>query len=366
MLGTHLLAQLHSMTLPPMELALCERIIGNLDDRGFHVDPPEVLLDSENPLETPQLLAKCLDVVRCLDPIGTACTGSMESLFIQAKIDGKAPPLAFFFLQGHLDLLQSKNIAAIKRIIKDTTEDKEEPGASYGKVTAAAVTRAIEYIRTLDPFPARGFGGAGLFDAAYIIPDVYVRRRPPEDGPGFTLDFDRQSLPEVTIAPSFADLDTMSAKIVDSFSREMVRSAKWVIDAVRQRHDTIVKTMRVLVDVQYPFFDQGPLFLQPLRMKDVAKRVGVHETTISRLSRGKYVQCEWGLFELRRFFSNVVGEQWSKEGVKQQLASLIGTYHRENPSKKLSDQMLCDRLAAMNITVARRTVAKYRNELGYS
>ena len=161
------------------------------------------------------------------------------------------------------------------------------------------------------------------------------------------------------------------------FIKNAVRDAEWFIDVVQQREATLLKTARLLVDIQHTFFEKGPKFLIPLRMKDVAEKMNVHETTVSRIANGKYLQCEWGLFELKYFFSSKVEAKpapvsgleqpagvRSKESVKLELKEMIQAYETEHPgAKPLSDQKLSDMLAARGIQVARRTVAKYRGEL---
>jgi RNA polymerase sigma-54 factor len=140
---------------------------------------------------------------------------------------------------------------------------------------------------------------------------------------------------------------------------------------VRQREETIVKAAEAIVKAQIPFFEKGPRYLLPLRMREVAQTIGVHEATVSRIANGKYVQCEWGLFEIRHFFSNQVSSSSpalkSKEGVKQELLEVIKEHaleQRKDPeAKTLTDEMLVQKLKGRGISIARRTVAKYRAEL---
>jgi RNA polymerase sigma-54 factor len=153
-------------------------------------------------------------------------------------------------------------------------------------------------------------------------------------------------------------------KPVRDFARENVREARWFIQSVNQRNHTLLRVTRAIVEFQRPFFVNGPKYLAPLTLRDIAKEIGVHETTISRTANGKYVQTEWGIFEIRHFFSNSItgpgsgGSRYSKEGVKVIIRELLADRNRH-----CSDQEIAELLAGQGIPLARRTVAKYRNEL---
>jgi RNA polymerase sigma-54 factor len=371
----HLLSQLSLLSLPEAEKGLCEKIIGNLDARGFHLEPPETLLDAANPKETPALLEKCLNSVRRLDPGGTACASPSESLLVQAEIRGDAPPLALFILEGHLNILEKPDPALLRKKIEIllTLEGKKDEPWAQGKMTTADITGAMEYIKTLEPFPARQFGQE---TSAYIFPDVYVHKIPDNETEGFHFEaeFAQNALPRITLSPAFleppqADATKESKRLVAN----LVKEAAWIIDAVEQRKKTMVSALQAILEFQIAFFERGPRFLRPLKMKDVAEKINVHEATISRIANGKYLQCDWGLFEIRYFFSTkssqsslVQGQPHSKESVKQELLLLLQEHEdlqKSNPSlKKLSDQELAKKLESKGIQIARRTVAKYRAE----
>jgi RNA polymerase sigma-54 factor len=362
----HLLSQVRVLPLTDVEELLCEKIVGNLDTRGFHFDVPEKLLDPANPLETCELLSHCLDTIRRLDPVGTACSGSAESLFVQAKLRGDAPPLALFLLDGHLGLLEKQNTTVIRKKIEAQLMLNAAQG--IGKVTDTALKEAVDYIKTLEPFPAREFEQEG---AAYIFPDVFVHKVPDaeagKNGARFTVEFSRDSLPSLEISSEF----TQSGMEKDGFSNGLVRDAQWVIDAIQLRQNTIVNATRIIVEAQSAFFEHGPRFLRPLKMKDVADALRCNEGTISRIANGKYLQCSWGLFEIRYFFSTQAtvsdGQAQSKESVKQELLLIMKDHEEQqknNPAlKKLSDEALAKKLESRGIKIARRTVAKYRAEL---
>ncbi len=395
----HLLGQLALLPLNAAERALGERIVGNLDDRGFHYAPPEALLKPTSG-ETPEMLHKCLGAVRRLDPVGTACSGSAESLLVQAEIRGDAPPLARFLLGGRLGLLVPPRPQAVCKRLNTLAE---KPPDVQGKITQAVVGAALEYIRSLEPFPAQAFGAG---EAAYVTPDVFVSRASGDEADGspsarFQVDFARDTLPRLEIAQGFSSLASDDG--AKRFAKKYVADAQWVIDMVAQREQSIVKTVQAIVEAQLPFFERGPRFLRPLRLKDIAGKTGTSKSTVSRIANGKYLQCEWGLFEIRYFFSNqsskppvpnrqpvrlTAGTEdavpsdaeriHSKESVKQELLLILKEHEtaraaprnqpvrgkREQAGKKLSDAALAQKLAERGIIIARRTVAKYRAELG--
>jgi RNA polymerase sigma-54 factor len=185
-------------------------------------------------------------------------------------------------------------------------------------------------------------------DAPYVRPDIFVK---PGKTPGsFTVDFDRRGLPELSVAPEFRTSEA------GRFGADLVKRATSVMEAVAARQETLVKMARYLVEAQKAFFVKGPAFLQPLRMIEAAAALQVHQTTVSRIARGKYVQCEWGVFEVRHFFS-------VNADVKQALATVLAEQKEANPGKKVTDQRLAELLAERGFTVARRTVTKYRGAL---
>lgn len=391
-LREHLERQFNSVRRGEDETTLGLRLIRNLDARGFHLLAPVSLLDKENPAHTADLLESCMETVRALDPVGTCTSGVEESLLVQARIRGDAPRAALFLLDGHLDLLSPPQSAKVAKKIEAFLRDRAS--RSFGGAEQADTPRfseediaeAIAYIRTLDPYPARNFGAG---DAPFIVPDVYVERIPPEEADeakgiveagalSFKVTLARDVVPRLAVSKEFAAFpaqddkpQTERQKAERRFVRDAVRDAKVFIESVQFREATIARAVAEIVRRQARFFAEGPRFLAPLRQKDLAESLGVHEATVSRMANGKYVQCEWGLFALGYFFTNAVGGAEdaadggqgarSKESVKYEIAQLLRA-HRDD-KKPLSDQKIADALAAKGIAVARRTVAKYRAEL---
>jgi len=356
-LQEHLLAQLSLCSLDQPVRSLAELVAQNLDHDGFHLSPPAELPGGSDP----ELLARALAAVRQLEPAGCACSGFQESLAVQARLYRADAPKSHAFvidrsievIERHFDALEKGRPDALVRALAKAK-------ASFVP-TIEEAEDIIEFIRSLEPFPGRGFDSA---EPAYVVPDVIVRRE--EDG--FTVSVNGEELPVLGLSPFFAELEATgeSADPARDFARESLREARWFMHTLSRRNLTILKVARAIVEYQRDFFLKGPAFLAPLRLRDIAEETGMHEATISRAAGGKYLQCEWGLFEIKYFFSGRVGSSqegkaaspFSKQGVKERIKQIV-----EESAEPLSDQKIADRLALVGIKIARRTVAKYRSEL---
>ena len=396
-LAEHLEHQLNSMSLPDEERALCLRLIHNLDEKGFHILAPVSLLDKSNPCHGETFLRRCIGIVQRMDPAGTCASGYLESLLVQAKISGKASPLTIFLLESHehFSFLSPPQIQKIQKKISDCLSEQEK--LRFGTRDGIRLTKddispdkigdALNFIRTLDPYPARNFG---VSRTNFIAPDVIVKKNPGDGEPSVMPA--REFLPRLEISKEYISL-IGSTKIKDGdvsekserkkaelrFARDSVSEARLFIDSVAYRESTILKAAREIVRAQALFFENGPGHLAPLRQRDIAERLKVHETTISRMASSKYLECEWGIFPISYFFTNAVGEKKesgagepessqktgregvSKEAVKYEMAEILRSH--EDGKKPLSDQKISELLAKKGINVARRTVAKYRSEL---
>ncbi len=406
----HLWEQFRLTTSCQDKLALAEKIISSLDDRGFNQVHPLSLLDSKKPAETHLLLEDCLDTLQNLEPVGCCTSGSEESLYIQAleRIEGQdALPigrdslsLSLFLLAGNLQLLERPRAPSILKKLREFQELQEntkpapkapttaawtrQPRTHHipKRVTEAIVENAIRFIQTLDPLPARQFVSRPIH---YIYPEVAVRRIDSDDGPELEIQMNSSLVPVVRVSPLYQKLQEHSdglSRQEKKMIRSSVKNAQEVIQALQFREDTIQKAALAIAELQRDFFLRGPRHLRPLRMKDLAERIGVNESTISRMANGKYLRCQWGVFEIKYFFSSQVEtegapagqlglpeagqgqEAVSKEGAKVILKELLAEHQRQAPGgKPLSDQKLSDLLAQRGIRIARRTVAKYRSEL---
>ncbi len=368
-LQDRLLGQLGETRLPDKIRSLAENVVQNLDRDGFHVVPPEELPGAGDPA----VLEEALRVVRGLDPVGCATRDFREALAVQARLlrtghRDEALEAAIAILEGHVHLLEKgRPDALVKALAREPIE-----GLSVDLETAEDV---YEIVRSLDPFPGRAYDTS---PGAFVVPDVIVRKT--EEG--YSVSINDEEIPVLGVNPFFMELEGESggdpeSKTARDFAREQLKEARWFMGTIERRNLTILKLTRALVVYQRDFFTYGPARLAPLRMKDVAEEIGMHEATVSRAANGKYLQCEWGIFELRHFFSNQVGSarradsassgpsdaaytagRFSKEGVKEIVREII-----EGADEALSDQKISDQLATRGIRVARRTVAKYRSEL---
>jgi RNA polymerase sigma-54 factor len=270
---------------------------------------------------------------------------------------------------GCLELLEREKFAEAARKINRSEEEARV---------------FFESIKELSPFPGRRFASASA-DVRYVVPDVEVLKKEGE----FVIVLNEEEIPVLGINPFFMKLagirsnpeDDQDEKVPEDpapedtvpendrieardFVRENIKEARWFIQSINQRNHTLLRVSRAIVEFQRPFFANGPKHLAPLTLGDIAKEIGVHETTVSRTANGKYMQTEWGIFELRHFFTNSIsgagsgGSQYSKEGVKEIIREMIGAEGR-----RFSDKEIADQLSQRGISLARRTVAKYRNEL---
>jgi len=337
-----LIDQLHVMNTLPELADLAEKIIWNLNEDGFHNEAPELLLAGDKP----KLLESALRLVRSMEPIGCACSNWQESLLIQAEIRGSSPENFEHFVKKGLNLLEKKRPEDVRAALRMSLEDWE---------------LCEGYIRTLVPFPGRLYS---VDSPQYIVPDLVIRKKEGE----LTLILNDEILPVLRINPDFermedeAVIDRKAKRFISDHSRE----ARYFINSLKQRDNTLLKTARSIVEFQRDFFSGGPRFLRPLTLKKVADTIGVHETTVSRITSNKYAQTDWGLFRLKFFFTNSISgfgnakSNVSRVAVKEIMKEIMGGL---DANERISDQKLSDLLASRGIILARRTVAKYRNEL---
>jgi RNA polymerase sigma-54 factor len=346
-LQEHLLWQLQLEPVDDGIRKICETLIQNLDSDGFHKEPVDFLF--KNPPE-PGRLNRAIKLVRSLDPPGTCTADYRESLRVQIGLLADAPP----GIEEILDCLELLERGKIAETAKKLNRGEDE------------IRLFFEKIRELSPFPGRRFASS---EVRYVVPDIQVIKK---EG-NFVIILNDEEIPVLGLNPFFMKLAGDGSRLTGKkkkekptrdFARENIREARWFIQSVNQRNHTLLRVARAIVEFQRPFFVNGPKYLAPLTLRDIAKEIGVHETTISRTANGKYMQTEWGIFEIRHFFSNSItgagsgGSRYSKEGVKVIIRELLAGKDRH-----CSDQEIAELLAGQGIPLARRTVAKYRNEL---
>ena len=343
-LHDHLVWQLRVQPISQREFLVGELLIQNLDDNGFHIEDPELLVNGDDI----KLLPKMMDLIQGLEPAGTCTADYRESLIVQTRRFSDAPEHTEDVLLNHLDFLERGKFVELARKFRISPDDVQE---------------ILEFIKTLDPFPGRRYSTSS---SMYVIPDLMIKMKDGE----FVLVLNDEEIPVLGVNPFFTEImkngKERSEKNVKRFVNSSLKDARWFIRSIHQRNQTLLKIAKAIVEFQRDFFTKGPKYLVPLTLRDIAEEVDVHETTVSRITTSKYVQTEWGIYELKYFFSNSIsgagsqGSRFSKEGVKQVIKELIENHESV---KHLSDQKISDLLKKQGINIARRTVAKYRNEL---
>lgn len=321
---------------------LTAMLIGNTDENGFLQTPVEELcFDLGIPLPNLEA-AKAL--LQSFDPVGVGAENLRECLLIQLDRLGKRHSLEYRIVDQHLDDLARKRYPAIAKKLSVTPEH---------------ITRAADFIATLDPRPGSGFSSG---TNTYVTPDVIVEKI----GGKWTVTLTNEQVPRLRISNSYKDLMSQSGsgRDVRSYIRDKIRAGKFLIRSIHQRQQTIETIAGEIVKRQTDFLEKGPSHLHPMTMAQIAEVVGVHETTVSRAVSGKYFATPHGVFEMKYFFTTGYetesGESVSNTSVKQAMADLIA---EENPRKPYSDQAIVTQLGERGISIARRTVAKYRDEL---
>lgn len=347
-LHDHLLWQLHLQPIPPEAIELGDLVINNLDENGFHREDPLTLVDGERHAAISEIITR----VQQFDPIGCATRDFRESLIVQLSQFGDLPPGIESIITDHLESLERGKYREIAREIGVSVDD---------------VVESLEVIRHLDPFPGRRFA---TDEMRYVVPDLILRRRDGE----FVLVLNDEEIPVLGVNSTYSRIaDAERAPSSDRDARQFatagVREARWFINSIKQRNQTLLKVAHAILEYQRDFFLKGKKYLVPLTLRDIAQEVNVSEATVSRVTNGKYLQTEWGIFELKHFFSNSIGgtgsggSRYSKGGVKETVREILENHQDGKP---LSDQRISELLAQRGIKIARRTVAKYRKELRIS
>jgi RNA polymerase sigma-54 factor len=352
----HLRWQLQLSDFTDSEKKFAELVIGNLDDNGFldlkgierdgGEKTPDLTIEdlaSEVPLDPED--AECvLREMQEWEPVGVCARSLQESLRVQAEVYGY-DDLELEIIDKHLHNLEKHNYPAIARDLKVTLEE---------------VYEAVKQIQKLESRPARNYSETDDKTIA-ITPDVYVIK----DGDKFVVTDNDRGVQRLYINEALTKqlLKDPQAK---EFIGEKLRNAQWLIRAIEQRRKTIIRVTECIVEKQREFFEQGVAHLKPMILRDIAESVGMHESTISRVTTNKYVHTPQGLFELKYFFNSsirrVSDEDIASESVKQAIKKIIDEEDKVNP---LSDQQIVELLAKRDgIQIARRTVAKYREMLG--
>ncbi len=343
-LQEHLLSQLRLQLLSEQEFELGHLLISNLDHNGFHQEDPFTVVPDKT---LPEEVKKLLHIIQTFDPAGVGVSDFRESLILQCILDD-APPLSIPIIESHLEQIKRGKIELIAKELDATVTE---------------VDKTITYIQTLNPYPGSVFTNQEI---QYVIPDLTIR----QVKGNLEMILNNDQIPTLSIDPSFREMLTedhlQNDKETKKYIQKSLKDAQWLINSIDMRNSTLQKVGATLITHQYDFFINGPKYLRPLTLKEVAQEVSVHETTISRISHAKYIQTDWGIFPIKYFFTNAVsgtsddGKEISKVGVKEVVREIIENYKGE---KRLSDQKISNMLKERGISIARRTVTKYRKEL---
>lgn len=342
-LQEHLLNQLRMAEASEADKKIGELIIGSIDDKGYLQTSLEDLSQSTG--RSVDELRRAIDLIHTFHPVGVGARDLRECLLIQLDRLGKSEDIEAVVVANHLEDLGKKRFPEIAKSLGITVEE---------------VQQIANFISTLDPKPGSRFN---VEPDQYVQPDVLVQR---VDGQ-YVIILNDEQIPHLRISNTYKEIMSQSGNKDDvkNYIRDKIRSGKFLIKSIHQRQQTIYNVAKVIVERQKEFLDKGVAALKPLTMGQVAEVVGVHETTVSRAIANKYMQTPQGVFDMKYFFTpgfqTADGQSISNTSVKDAIKEV---FDKEDPTKPLSDQEIVAILDKKGIKIARRTVAKYRNEMG--
>ncbi|HSG81567.1 MAG TPA: RNA polymerase factor sigma-54 [Gemmatimonadota bacterium] len=358
----HLRDQISLLRLESRQIIIAEEIIGNIDDTGFLTcsleqialslndflsseDAKAAGFGEEEPF-TVEEVEQVLTVIQNLDPAGIGARDLRECLLLQLREAEQQGTLVYEIIDKHFEQLVNHRWADISK----------EMGVKPHEVQSAA-----DEIAKLDPKPGLQYGGG---EGNYIIPDLVVEKVDSD----YIVFHNDTALPRLRLSRSYREVAKDKSKFKGDnkeFISNKLNNANWMLQAIEQRRQTMLKVMNFIVNRQRDFFEEGIEHLKPLTLREVAEVISMHESTVSRVTNQKYVQTPRGVFPLKFFFSSGLstdsGEDVSARGIKARIQKLVS---EENPKKPLTDQAIVDILKREGINIARRTVAKYRDQLG--
>ena len=362
-LGDHLRDQIQLLELSPRQRLLADEFVGNIDEDGYLACPMEEIYESINdlvrktaeemeqdPLEAPvysrEELEEMLAIVQSLDPPGVGARDLRECLLLQLKDAGLEQSVPYRLVRDCFDELINHRWSEISK--------------RFG-ISPSDVQKAADEIQKLDPKPGIKYSDTG---DNYIIPDLIVEKI---DGK-YHVFLNDANLPRLKLSKAYQEIARDKKKFEGEnkeFISNKLNSANWMIQAIEQRRQTMLKVMNYIVERQRDFFEKGVQYLKPLTLREVAEVISMHESTVSRVTNEKFVQTPRGVLPLKFFFSSGLsttgGEDVSARGIKDQIQKLV---ENEDPKHPLTDQAIVNILKESGVQIARRTVAKYRDQLG--
>jgi RNA polymerase sigma-54 factor len=345
-LQEYLLWQLELAKLEPRELAIARAIVDAISDDGYLTEPLEEIASTLRPEIhcEPAEVGAALTVVQALDPPGVGARSVGECIELQLRqLDPVTPGFnaAIEIARHHLERIAGRELAVVKRELRASDEE---------------LACALALVRSCHPRPGATVSAGS---AEYVVPDVFVRRTEH----GWAVEINSATLPRVRLNQSYASLIGRNAS--HATMRAQLQEARWLLKSLEIRHETLIKVARSIVERQTAFLEHGEEHMRPMILKDIAEAIGMHESTISRVTSGKYMHTPRGVFELRYFFSSHVegadGSGTSSTAIRAKIRKLVKDEEADSP---LSDGRIAELLSAEGIPVARRTVAKYREAMG--
>ncbi len=343
-LEDHLMSQLRMVTDSEEEIKIGEFIIGSLDRNGFlTISPGEIaeLLSMDE-----EAIDRVLSKIKTFDPPGIGAQDLRECLLMQLEQQDQKGSLGWTLVSEHLEDLLKKRYLEIGRKVKRSVRDIQTAADAIGK---------------LDPRPGTRYSSE---EPRYIVPDLIVEK---VDGE-YIVQLNDRNVPRLRVNRAYREIlagARSKSKKEHDYVVEKLNSAKWLINTIDQRRRTMIKVMQAILEVQRDFFDRGVEHLKPLTLQQIAERVDMHESTVSRVTNSKYVQTPRGVFDLKYFFSTGLktddGDVASSKKIKARIGEMI---EKEDKLRPLSDQEIAERLKEDGFIVARRTVAKYRDQIG--
>ncbi len=342
-LTDYLMSQLHMAQLDPHDVLIGEYLIWNINSVGYLAG--DLVTIAENLQEENDHVERVLEVIQHFDPAGIGARNLQECLLIQLMEEKPVYELAVEILRDHFEDFKNKRYEKLaKQLDVDMIDIKD----------------AIDHITQLNPKPGEGYS---VYSNNFIIPDLEVRYKEGE----FKISMNDWNVPQLRINNEYRKmmLDRKhTSKETRDYIKQRLESARWLINSIHQRRATILRVMETILDKQRDFFEKGPEYLKPMILKDIADEINMDISTVSRVTNGKYVQTEWGVFELKYFFSEKIhsdeGEDVSNKMIKGLIKDIIS---KEPANRPYNDQKIGEMLKSQGFNVARRTVAKYREQM---
>lgn len=341
-LKDYLWSQVISSDFTDKESLILEYILESLDSRGYMTEDLSGI--AAHFQAEPEDVEKLLTTLQGLDPAGICARSLSECLSLQAQRYGIMTPELNQILSSHLDLVAKNQLPAIAKLLKIPVEE---------------VAHCCRLIKKLNPKPGSSF--CSREQLSYIVPDVTMVKFIDH----FDILLNEYLYPDIQVNGYYKQLSKeQNDPETSAYLQDKIRQAEWVRDCISKRSSTLLNVSRSILHFQEEFFTNGDRHLKPLRLCDVAQELDIHESTVSRSVRGKYLQCIWGVYPMNYFFSKGISASGSGDmsvtRIKQALADLVD---QENKQKPYSDRALGEELEKRGITISRRTVAKYRQEL---